>query len=62
MLRQLAGEIARSVDPRDVHLYGIDCGNGALLPLVAMPHVGAVVTRDQADRVRRLLAPAGRAR
>ena len=30
--------------PADVHLYGIDCGNGALLPLDALPHCGAVVS------------------
>ena len=36
-------------------MHAIDCGSGALLPLVAMPHCGAVVTRDQLDRVERLL-------
>jgi S-DNA-T family DNA segregation ATPase FtsK/SpoIIIE len=39
-----------------VHVYGIDAGNNALLPLVALPHVGAVVTRTQTDRMYRLLA------
>ena len=29
----------------DVHMYGIDCGNGALLPLTRLPHCGAVVGR-----------------
>ncbi|MDT0166775.1 FtsK/SpoIIIE domain-containing protein [Actinotalea sp. AC32] len=58
-LRLVAAGIAAQTSPRDVHVYGIDCGNGALLPLVAMPHVGAVVTRDQPDRVRRLLAMLG---
>jgi len=58
-LRLVAAGIARLVAPQDVHVYGLDCGNGALLPLVAMPHVGAVVTRDQPDRVRRLLALLG---
>ncbi|MFC7104674.1 FtsK/SpoIIIE domain-containing protein [Nonomuraea rubra] len=38
-----------------MHLHAVDCGSGALLPLVAMPHCGAVVTRDQLDRVERLL-------
>ncbi|MFC7645047.1 FtsK/SpoIIIE domain-containing protein [Streptosporangium lutulentum] len=41
--------------PDDVHVHAIDCGSGALLPLMAMPHCGAVVTRDQLDRVERLL-------
>lgn len=59
-LRLLAAGVARVASPYDVHLYGIDCGNGALLPLLTMPHTGAVVTRDQPDRLRRLLALLGR--
>ncbi|MEV7525067.1 FtsK/SpoIIIE domain-containing protein [Streptomyces sp. NPDC091371] len=54
-LRTLAGSLARSTDPGDVHVYGIDCGSNALLPLVRLPHVGAVVNRDEPDRVRRLI-------
>ena len=42
-----------------MHLYGIDCGNGALLPLADLPHCGAVVTRTQAERAARLLARLG---
>jgi DNA segregation ATPase FtsK/SpoIIIE, S-DNA-T family len=55
-LRSLAGAVAGSCSPYDVHLYAIDCGANALLPLVALPHCGAVVGRDQLDRVERLLA------
>jgi DNA segregation ATPase FtsK/SpoIIIE, S-DNA-T family len=55
-LRTLAGSIGAACSPYDVHLYGIDCGANALLPLVALPHSGAVVGRDQPDRVERLLA------
>ncbi|MFI6501436.1 FtsK/SpoIIIE domain-containing protein [Nonomuraea typhae] len=55
-LRTIAGAIAAHTSPADVHLHAVDCGSGALLPLVAMPHCGAVVTRDQLDRVERLLA------
>ncbi|HEY7483417.1 MAG TPA: FtsK/SpoIIIE domain-containing protein [Streptosporangiaceae bacterium] len=55
-LRTLAGSLASLCSPYDVHLYGIDCGAGALLPLVALPHCGAVVGRDQLDRMERLLA------
>ncbi|MFD2355661.1 FtsK/SpoIIIE domain-containing protein [Nonomuraea ferruginea] len=55
-LRTIAGSIAAHVSPADAHVHAIDCGSGALLPLVAMPHCGAVVTRDQLDRVERLLA------
>ncbi|MFG1963878.1 FtsK/SpoIIIE domain-containing protein [Nonomuraea sp. NPDC049028] len=55
-LRTIAGAIAAQASPADVHLHAIDCGSGALLPLMAMPHCGAVVTRDQLDRVERLLS------
>jgi len=54
-LRTVAAVIARQCSPADVHLYGIDAGNNALLPLVALPHVGAVVTRLQVDRLYRLM-------
>ncbi|MDH2423945.1 FtsK/SpoIIIE domain-containing protein [Sphaerisporangium sp. TRM90804] len=54
-LRTIAGSITAHASPDDVHLHAIDCGSGALLPLVALPHCGAVVTRDQLDRVERLL-------
>nr|WP_130014375.1 FtsK/SpoIIIE domain-containing protein [Serinicoccus sediminis] len=54
-LRLLAGAVARDLSPEDVHVYGIDCGNNALLPLQALPHVGAVVLRDQTDRMERLV-------
>ncbi|MGY2876652.1 DNA segregation ATPase FtsK/SpoIIIE, S-DNA-T family [Marmoricola sp. URHA0025 HA25] len=56
VLRAIAGAIGRFTSPADVHLYGVDCGNNALLPLVGLPHVGAVVTRDQTDRMDRLVA------
>ncbi|MEV0981307.1 FtsK/SpoIIIE domain-containing protein [Streptomyces sp. NPDC049915] len=54
-LRTLAGSLARSTSPHEVHVYGIDCGSNALLPLMRLPHVGAIVTRDEPDRVRRLI-------
>ena len=54
-LRCVAGAIGRFCDPRDVHLYGIDAGNGALLPMLSLPHTGAVVQRNQVDRMYRLL-------
>ena len=53
-LRLVAAAIARQTSPADVHVFGIDAGNNALLPLVALPHVGAVVTRLQVDRMFRL--------
>ncbi|GAA2451595.1 FtsK/SpoIIIE domain-containing protein [Actinomadura vinacea] len=54
-LRTIAGSLAGACSPYDVHLYAIDCGANALLPLVSLPHCGAVVTRDQLDRCERLL-------
>jgi S-DNA-T family DNA segregation ATPase FtsK/SpoIIIE len=54
-LRTIAGSVAMACSPYDVHLYAVDCGGNALLPLVTLPHCGAVVTRDQTDRCERLV-------
>ena len=56
VLRTLAGSVAATASPGDVHIYGLDCGSGSLLPLTQLPHCGSVVSRDQTDRVERLLA------
>lgn len=56
LLRTLAGSVAVFASPNDVHLYGLDCGNGALNPLTALPHCGAVVSRNEEERAGRLLA------
>jgi len=55
LLRTIAGALALTHSAGDVHLYGIDCGNGALLPLAELPHCGAVVGRAQTERAARLL-------
>jgi S-DNA-T family DNA segregation ATPase FtsK/SpoIIIE len=55
LLRTIAGALALAHSCGDVHLYGIDCGNGALLPLTGLPHCGAVVSRAEAERAARLL-------
>jgi S-DNA-T family DNA segregation ATPase FtsK/SpoIIIE len=55
LLRTLAGAVGVRCSTSDVHLYGLDCGNGALLPLQDLPHCGAVVTRTQTERAVRLL-------
>ena len=55
VLRTIAAGVAASCSPADVHVFGIDCGGNGLLPLVAMPHCGAIVTRDQVDRLDRLI-------
>ena len=55
VLRTIAASAARRIGTGDVHLYGLDCGNGALLPLTSLPHCGAVVQRTQVERAQRLL-------
>jgi DNA segregation ATPase FtsK/SpoIIIE, S-DNA-T family len=55
LLRTIAGALALAHSCADVHLYGLDCGNGALLPLTGLPHCGAVVSRTEAERAARLL-------
>lgn len=55
LLRTIAGALALAYSCADVHLYGLDCGNGALLPLTELPHCGAVVSRSQTERAERLL-------
>ncbi len=59
ILRTIAGSIARLHSAADVHLYGIDCGNGALLPLAELPHCGAVVRNTQTERAVRLVSRLG---
>jgi DNA segregation ATPase FtsK/SpoIIIE, S-DNA-T family len=59
LLRTIAGALATDYGCADVHMYGIDCGNGALLPLTELPHCGAVVTRTQTERAVRLLRRLG---
>ncbi|WP_369392457.1 FtsK/SpoIIIE domain-containing protein [Streptomyces sp. CG1] len=54
-LRTFAAAAASAAGVADLHLYGLDCGNGALLPLTRLPHCGAVVQRSETDRAVRLL-------
>ncbi|GAA3599174.1 FtsK/SpoIIIE domain-containing protein [Kineosporia mesophila] len=54
-LRTLAAALASAHGADDLHLYGIDGGNGALNALTALPHTGAVVDRKQIERLGRLL-------
>ena len=59
LLRTIAASAAVTLPVSDVHIYGIDCGNGALLPLADLPHCGAVVTRTQGERAARLITRLG---
>jgi S-DNA-T family DNA segregation ATPase FtsK/SpoIIIE len=60
LLRTLAGSAARSLSVEDLHIYGIDAGNGALAALAALPHTGAVASAAQAERVSRLIVRLGK--
>ncbi|HWH27459.1 MAG TPA: FtsK/SpoIIIE domain-containing protein [Mycobacteriales bacterium] len=55
-LRTLAGAVASTAAPDDVHLYALDHGGGGLAPLAALPHAGAVVGADSPERLERVLA------
>jgi DNA segregation ATPase FtsK/SpoIIIE, S-DNA-T family len=54
-LRTFAAAAASAASVTDLHVYGLDCGNGGLLPLTKLPHCGAVVQRSEPDRAARLL-------
>jgi DNA segregation ATPase FtsK/SpoIIIE and related proteins len=54
-LRTLAAALGQAHGADDMHLYGIDCGNGALNVLTSLPHCGSVVDRNQIERLGRLL-------
>ncbi|MDI2125811.1 FtsK/SpoIIIE domain-containing protein [Yinghuangia seranimata] len=55
LLRTIAGGLAVANSCADVHIYGLDCGNGALLALEALPHCGAVARSGDTERATRLL-------
>jgi S-DNA-T family DNA segregation ATPase FtsK/SpoIIIE len=54
-LRALAGAVAATACPDDVHVYALDLGGGGLACVGALPHTGAVVGHDQPERIDRLL-------
>ncbi|MDQ1294042.1 MAG: segregation ATPase FtsK/SpoIIIE, family [Actinomycetota bacterium] len=58
-LRTLVTALSEAVPAADLHVYGLDCGNGALLALDCLPHTGAVVSRTQTDRADRLIRRLG---
>jgi S-DNA-T family DNA segregation ATPase FtsK/SpoIIIE len=55
-LRTIAGALARTASANDVHLYAVDPGGAGLGALAGLPHTGAVVARDQPERLDRVLA------
>lgn len=54
-LRTIAALLADTWSPDDLHMYGMDFGNGALLPFAELPHCGAVTLRHEHERLDRLL-------
>jgi S-DNA-T family DNA segregation ATPase FtsK/SpoIIIE len=59
LLRQIALDVAQGHGAGDVHLYGLDAGDGSLAPLAALTHCGDVVGVDDLDRTIRLLGRLG---
>lgn len=55
-LRTVAASLTASRPPDDLHLYGIDFAGHGLAPLARLPHCGGVVTGEDIDRLRRLVA------
>lgn len=53
VLRAIAFAAGCSSDP--VHIYGLEAGGSGLRMIEAMPHVGAVVQADDAERVLRMM-------
>ncbi len=55
-LRTLA--VSAGITPRGgpVHVYGLDAATGGLRMLEPLPHVGAVISGDDAERIERLFA------
>ena len=56
LLRTVAGSLGRTSSPAELHMYGLDFGDGGLRPLRALPHCGDVVPGEEHDRVERFMA------
>jgi len=54
-LRTLASSLASTHAPDRLRIYGLDFSNGALRPLEALPHVGAVAGPEEPERMTQLL-------
>jgi len=55
LLRTLMTSFIVTHSPRDVQLYCIDLGGGQLRPFEALPHVGAVCTQTDHEKIRLLI-------
>ena len=54
-LLTFAAQLARSFSADQMHLYGLDFGEGVLAPLEALPHTGAVLGPGERERLVRLI-------
>jgi S-DNA-T family DNA segregation ATPase FtsK/SpoIIIE len=54
-LQTLILSLALTYSPRDIHLYLLDFSGRLLTMFAPLPHVGAVILADEAERLRRLL-------
>jgi DNA segregation ATPase FtsK/SpoIIIE, S-DNA-T family len=59
LLRTIAVSAALTRTPAEVGIYGIDLSGGGLGRISGFPHVGAVATRSQPERLTRLLDELG---
>lgn len=55
VLRTIASSLAVAYSVGDVHVHGIDCGNGGLAALESLPHCGTVAARHSPQRIRSLV-------
>jgi S-DNA-T family DNA segregation ATPase FtsK/SpoIIIE len=58
-LRTIAGALADRFTSAQLHMYGIDAAGGGLAVLGELPHTGAVVGRNDLERLDRLLTRLG---
>nr|WP_308286645.1 type VII secretion protein EccCa [Streptomyces griseorubiginosus] len=56
LVRALICALALTHTPREVQFYCLDFGGGSLVPLAALPHVGSVAARVDAERIGRTVA------
>lgn len=55
VLRTVAIAAAMGRRPENVAVYGLDFGSGSLKSLEVLPHVGSIISGDDAERVQRIL-------
>ncbi|HEV7973677.1 type VII secretion protein EccCa [Amycolatopsis sp.] len=56
LMRSIAGMLALTHTPREVQLFVLDMGGGALAPISGLPHTSGYATRRDAQRCRRVVA------